>query len=77
MKKTIYMEPSIISILTARETFDPNKRPMQLATRNWYDNHSHEYTIVVSDLTLEEIKRGDPVAARKRREEDLLPKEEL
>ena len=73
MKKTIYLETSIVSYLTARPSGDLLAAANQKATVDWWESRHDHFDLYVSDLVLEEAGRGDPLAARRRLEalEDL------
>jgi predicted nucleic acid-binding protein len=66
MKKTIYVETSIVSYLTARPSGDLLAAANQKATADWWDTKRDRFKLYVSDLVLEEAGRGDPVAAARR-----------
>ena len=65
-KKIIYLEPTVISYLTARTTSDPIKLAQQLASKEWWNNHRHKCDIFISNVVLDEIREGDPAAAQMR-----------
>ena len=67
--KTIYIETSIISYLTARPSRDLLAAAHQQVTRTWWDQHRDRFVVFVSPLVHEEARRGDPNAARRRVEE--------
>ncbi len=62
----VYLETSVISYLTARPSRDPVKLARQEWTRRWWEEKRREYDLFISDSVFEEIKRGDPDAARRR-----------
>jgi len=65
-KPRIYLESSVISHRTARPSRDVIALSHQEITRVWWDNHIHEYELYASQVVLDEIRRGDPVAAAER-----------
>ena len=69
-KPSIYIESTIPSYLTARDSQDLMKLSRQIATRNWWSDHLHQYSPIISQFVLQEIRKGDKSAAAKR--EDLL-----
>jgi len=66
--KTIYVETSILSYLTARPTRDLLAAARQQITREWWDTRRACYDLFVSPLVEQEVRRGDPDAARRRGE---------
>ena len=65
---TVYIESTIPSYLTARPAKDLVKRYRQLKTREWWDAVFPKVDAVISDYVLDEIRVGDPDAARRRLE---------
>ncbi len=66
--KTVYVETSILSYLTARPTRDLLATARQQMTREWWDTRRARFDLFVSPLVEQEVKRGDPDAARRRSE---------
>lgn len=66
--KSVYVETSIISYLTARPSRDLLAAAHQQVTRAWWDEHRNRFELFVSPLVEVEAKRGDPDAARRRME---------
>jgi hypothetical protein len=66
MKPRVYIETTVISYLTARPTRDLISAARQEITRTWWEVHSHEYDLVISQLVIDEASGGDPEAARRR-----------
>ena len=64
--KSVYIESSVISYLTARPSNDLVKSARQAITIDWWENQRHRFDIFVSELVEEEISRGDSEAAEKR-----------
>ncbi len=64
--KSVYIESSVISYLTARPSNDLVKSARQAITIDWWENQRHRFDIFVSELVEEEISRGDAEAASKR-----------
>ena len=67
-KKTVYIETSIVSYLTARPTSDLLAAAWQKTTVDWWDTQRHRFDLYTSDVTVEEAGRGDPEAATRRLE---------
>ncbi len=66
--KTVYVETSILSYLTARPTRDLLATARQQMTREWWDTRRAHFDLFVSPLVEQEARRGDPDAARRRGE---------
>ena len=66
--KTVYIETSILSYLTARPSRDVLAAAHQQLTRSWWDFHQARFEVFVSPLVDEESRRGDPDAAHRRLE---------
>ena len=64
--KTVYVETSILSYLTARPTRDLLVTARQQMTREWWDTRRARFDLFVSPLVEQEVQRGDPDAARRR-----------
>ncbi len=65
-KKTVYIETSIVSYLTARPTSDLLAAAWQKTTVDWWDTQRHRFDLYTSDVTVEEASRGNPKAATPR-----------
>jgi predicted nucleic acid-binding protein len=70
-KKRAYVETSVISYLTARPASNALKRAHQLLTETWWKRRSN-WNCFVTTTVMEEISRGNPEAAMKRREKAVL-----
>src|ERR1043165_7945941 len=68
MKPTVYLETTIIGYLAMRLSRDLLVAANQQLTRDWWDNHRHEYEPVISRFVIEECGNGDPTAAQERSE---------
>ncbi len=64
--KTVYVETSILSYLTARPARDLLAAARQQMTREWWDSHRARFEVYVSPLVDQEARRGDADAARRR-----------
>ena len=67
-KKTVYIETSIFSYLTARPSSDLLAAAWQKITMDWWDNQRQRFELLASDLVVEEAGRGDVRAAARRLE---------
>lgn len=62
----IYLESSVISYLAARPTRDILATAHQQVTREWWERSRSQFELYVSVEVLNEIRRGDPLAAAQR-----------
>lgn len=67
-KKTVYIETSVVSYLTARPTRDLLAAAGQKITVDWWEMQRNRFNIYTSDITLEEAARGNPAASALRLE---------
>jgi len=65
-KSKVYVETSIISYLTARLSRDLIVAANQQLTQEWWLERRADFELYISQLVLEEIRGGDPVAATER-----------
>ncbi|WP_035259001.1 type II toxin-antitoxin system VapC family toxin [Desulfatirhabdium butyrativorans] len=65
-KKTVYIETSIVSYLTARPTNDLLAAACQKITSDWWDTQRSRFSLYTSSLVTEEAARGNPDAASRR-----------
>ena len=68
MEKKVYIETSIASFLTGRPSQNLFAAAWQSITVLWWDNRRQLFDLYVSELVLEEARRGDKIAAQKRLE---------
>jgi predicted nucleic acid-binding protein len=68
MKPRVYIETSVVSYLASRPSRDVVIAAHQELTRQWWDERSGDFELVVSALVEEEAARGDTDAARARLE---------
>lgn len=64
--KTVYIETSIPSYLTARPNRDVRATAWQQITIQWWEQEKPKYQLFVSELVLAEAGAGDPDAAQRR-----------
>jgi hypothetical protein len=65
-KKTVYIETSIISYLTARSSSNLLAAAWQKVTIDWWDTQRGRFDLFASDLVIEEAGRDDDLAAARR-----------
>lgn len=65
-KKTVYIETSIVSYLTARPTNDLLAAAWQKMTCDWWDSQRDRFLLYTSSVVTEEAGRGNPDAASRR-----------
>lgn len=65
MKPRVYIETSVFSYLTARESASLIGATRQLLTRRWWERREN-YTLFVSEVVIRECKAGDKEAANHR-----------
>ena len=63
---SIYIESSVISYITARQSRDVVTLARQTITIEWWEEYKDSFDIYISELVIEEIGSGDLVAAQKR-----------
>ena len=66
--KTVYIETSVVSYLTARPTSNLLAAAWQKITADWWETHKSGFDVCTSALTIEEAGRGHPQAAARRLE---------
>ena len=66
--RTVYVETSVVSYLTARATSSLLAAAWQTATAEWWDAHRPRFELRTSALTIEEAGRGHQEAAARRLE---------
>ena len=67
-KKTVYIETSIVSYLTARPSSDLLAAAWQKVTIDWWDTQRVRFDLFASDIVMEEAGRGDELAVAGRLE---------
>ena len=66
MKKSVYIETSIVSYLTARSSRDVRAAAWQQITGQWWDEERSDYELFTSELVIAEASAGTPEAAARR-----------
>jgi hypothetical protein len=65
-KPTVYLETTIPSYLTSRPSNNLITAGEQQLTQQWWERRKNEYAVYISELVIEEAKRGDPIAVMRR-----------
>ncbi len=65
-KKTVYIETSVISYLTARPSSHLLASAWQKATNDWWDTQCDRFILFASEIVIEEAAKGDAKAAELR-----------
>lgn len=68
MMETIYIETTIVGHIAGRIHRDALVAARQRATRNWWRDEASKYTVLISQLVLDECSDGDPAAVAERLE---------
>lgn len=68
MKKSVYIETSIASYLTARPSRDVRAAAWQQITSQWWEEVRADYDLFTSELVIVEASAGNPEAAARRLE---------
>lgn len=66
MKARVYVETSVISYLTSRPSRDIVICGHQQTTKEWWETRRQDFTLVASQLVIQESSAGDPEAAQAR-----------
>jgi len=64
--KSVYIESSVISYMTARPSRDVVTSARQAITIEWWETYKDSFEVFISELVLEEIGSGDLQAASNR-----------
>lgn len=65
-KKSVYIETSIISYLTAKPSSDLLAAAWQKITIDWWDTQRDRFDLFASEIVIEEAGKGDDIAAKRR-----------
>lgn len=66
MPSTVYLETSIVSYLTGRQSQDLVIKAHQQLTRKWWNTQRRNFELFISPLVLQEAAVGNPTMARRR-----------
>lgn len=66
MNRTIYIETTIISYLTARPSRDLIVAAHQQITQEWWETRRKNFDLFISELVIREAGAGDKMAAQRR-----------
>ncbi|MBN1344926.1 MAG: type II toxin-antitoxin system VapC family toxin [Phycisphaerae bacterium] len=66
MRKSVYLETTIVSYLTARPSRDLVLAARQEITRQWWNERRIDFDLFASQFVLDEAGDGDPHAAARR-----------
>ena len=66
IKKSIYIETSVISYLTAKPNRDLIITARQQITRNWWEDIRQKFEAYISTYVIDEISQGDTLASKSR-----------
>ena len=64
----VYIETTVVSYLVARPSHDGTLAARQRASQQLWTEYSDNFEFVVSDIVLNEVSRGDAIAAQQRLE---------
>jgi hypothetical protein len=67
MKRSVYLETTIIGYMAMRDSRDLRVAANQLSTREWWDVHRPNSDLFVSQFVIDECCHGDPKAAEERK----------
>ena len=67
MKRSVYLETTVIGYMAMRDSRDLRVATNQLSTREWWDVHRPNFDLFVSQFVIDECCQGDPEAAEERR----------
>jgi len=66
MKPKIYIETTVVSYLTSRDSPTPLIAGRQQITREWWETRKNLFELIVSEIVVQEAAEGDTEAAKKR-----------
>ena len=66
MKRSVYLETSIIGYLTSRPSRDLITAANQQMTHDWWDDRRASFNLFISQFVMDECTGGDAEAARQR-----------
>jgi len=65
-KKSVYIETTIPSVITARPSSDIRTIYKQYVTNEFWENERHKYNLYISKYVVDECTKGDKDAAKRR-----------
>ncbi len=65
-KQKLYLETTVSSYLTARQSRDVIQLARQQITAEWWNKRLNDFDVFISQIVIDEASSGDPDAARKR-----------
>ena len=65
-KKKVYVETTVVSDATALPARDIVQLGRQVVTREWWDTASLRFDLYSSMVVAQEVRKGDPEAAKRR-----------
>jgi hypothetical protein len=65
-KLKLYLETTVISVLTARKSRNVVVAASQTLTKKWWVKKRHDFELFVSDVVFREARAGDAAAAARR-----------
>ena len=65
-RKTVYIETSVVSYLTARPTADLLAAAWRTITTEWWETRRSQFDLRTSSVAIDEAGKGDPEAAARR-----------
>ncbi|MBF0111788.1 MAG: type II toxin-antitoxin system VapC family toxin [Desulfamplus sp.] len=68
MKPNLYLETTIPSYLKSKQTRDIIQTARQQITIEWWENRLIDFDIYISQIVVDEVSEGDPIASAKRLE---------
>lgn len=66
MQRRVYIETSIVSYLAGRPSRDLVVAGRQQLTHTWWEQRRAAFDLYISQVVLDEVRAGDPDAARRR-----------
>ncbi|SPE31432.1 DNA-binding protein [Candidatus Sulfopaludibacter sp. SbA3] len=66
-KPSVYLETSFISYLTGDPSRNLTTLQRQISSREWWESHRQNFTLMISQAVIDECEQGDERVARRRR----------
>jgi predicted nucleic acid-binding protein len=78
VKKSVYIETTIVSYLTAQASHDVIRAARRAITKRWWNDRRQDFKLFVSEIVFEEAQKGDMLAVKRRKRVlDRLPRLEI